>query len=98
MRGLNVVSPGHPNFRTVEWDTPAGYGWGLYGNGTAPNYLGGNLSIGTLSTGSTLNVAGNATITTDLVVSGTLMVVGEIMGIQGQVTALAQGNFLFSGF
>jgi len=99
-RGL-LVTPAfagdHPNFRSIEWDNSTNNGWGLYGFGNAPNYLAGKLSIGTLSTGSTLNVAGDATITTNLIVSGNIKVVGEIEGIQGQVTALAQGNFLFSG-
>ena len=37
-------------------------------------------------------------INSNTVISGTLMVGGEIMGIQGQILALATNNNLFSGF
>ena len=80
-RGL-LITPGflgnHPNWRTIEWDTGLGYGWGLYGVGNAPNYLNGNLSIGTLLTASALNVNGNTEITGSLNVSGSIT--GSLFG------------------
>jgi len=97
MRGLYVISPSHPNFRTVEWDTSAGYGWGLYGVGTAPNYLNGNLSIGTLSTASALNVAGNAVITNGLTLTGSLITSGSVIRNTDGLNRLARYGTALSG-
>jgi hypothetical protein len=59
---------------------PSGTGrWNLYMNGTANNYLAGNLSIGTLATGNALTVSGAS------VLSGSLTVVTG-SGIEFQVT------------
>jgi hypothetical protein len=50
-RGLyiNPILTAAADWRSIEWVNNSG--WGLYGAGTAPNYLGGNLGIGTTSTG-----------------------------------------------
>jgi len=59
-RGL-FITPGfvgsHPNWRSVEWDNTEGYG--LYGAGTARNYLNGALGIGTLTPSASLHVTGS---------------------------------------
>jgi hypothetical protein len=45
------------DWRSIEWNNNTG--WGLYGSGTAPNYLAGNLSVGTTSSSSRLTVQGS---------------------------------------
>ena len=60
------------DWRSIEWSNNTG--WGLYGAGTANNYLRGNLSIGTLTTGSALTVSGSS------VMSGSLSVTQGITG------------------
>jgi hypothetical protein len=55
-RGL-YVSPtltAAADWRSIEWSNNSG--WGLYGAGTANNYLAGRLAIGTTSTAATLTV------------------------------------------
>ena len=47
---------------------------------------------------STFATTGSNTFIGNQSISGTLTVSGEIVGIQGQVTALAMRNYLFSGF
>ena len=50
------------DWRSIEWSNSTG--WGLYGAGTANNYLNGNLLIGsTTSTGEKLQVTGTARVT-----------------------------------
>jgi hypothetical protein len=46
-RGLyvNPTLTAAADWRSIEWSNNSG--WGLYGAGTAPNFLGGNLGIGT---------------------------------------------------
>jgi hypothetical protein len=59
-RGLyvNPTLTAAADWRSIEWSNNSG--WGLYGAGTAPNYLGGRLNINTASANSvwTLNVEG----------------------------------------
>jgi hypothetical protein len=40
---INPTITASPNWRSIEWSNNTG--WGLYGAGTAPNYLGGDLII-----------------------------------------------------
>ena len=62
-RGL-YVTPGftgtHPNWRSIEWDNTEGYG--LYGSGTAWNYLNGSLGIGTLTPSASFHTTGSGII------------------------------------
>jgi hypothetical protein len=99
-RGL-YITPGfagfHPNWRSIEWDNTINYGWGLYGAGSAPNYLAGNLSIGTLSTASALNVAGNVVITNGLTLTGSLNVSGSITGSLFGTASFASTASFYSG-
>jgi hypothetical protein len=67
-RGLYVnpnltTGSGAADWRSIEWSNNTG--WGLYGLGTAPNYLNGNLLIGSATDDLTnrLQVTGNAKIT-----------------------------------
>jgi hypothetical protein len=53
------------DWRSIEWSNNTG--WGLYGSGTANNYLAGNLSVGT--TGSTARLVVRGTGTTSSSVS-----------------------------
>jgi hypothetical protein len=51
------------DWRSIQWDnnaaTAPSASWGLYGAGTAPNYINGNLLVGTTSdTGDKLNIGG----------------------------------------
>jgi hypothetical protein len=61
-RGLyvNPTLTAAADWRSIEWSNNSG--WGLYGAGTANNYLGGSLGIGTLNTGNfNLRVTKNLT-------------------------------------
>ena len=75
-RGLHVnpTLTAAVNWRSVEWSNNTG--WGLYGEGSANNYLGGNLSIATTLTPRRLNInqvlGGNAALI-GLYSSGSLM-------------------------
>jgi hypothetical protein len=62
-RGLyvNPTLTAAADWRSIEWSNNTG--WGLYGAGTANNYLAGNLSIGTTSSSRKLSVVG----TTDII-------------------------------
>jgi hypothetical protein len=79
-RGLyvNPTLTAAADWRSIEWSnnatTAPSASWGLYGAGTAPNYLRGNVSIGTLTTGSALTVSGSS------VISGSLVVTQGISG------------------
>jgi len=74
-RGL-YVTPGfsgaHPNWRSIEWDNIEGYG--LYGSGTARNYLNGSLGIGTLTPSASLHTTGSG------IIVGTLSVGTSSLG------------------
>jgi len=54
---INPTLTSAADWRSIEWFNNSG--WGLYGAGTSNNYLAGNLSIGTLITGSALNISGS---------------------------------------
>jgi hypothetical protein len=69
-RGLyiNPTITSASDFRAIEWSnnsvTAPSASWGLYGAGTAPNYINGNLLVGTTSnTGEKLNVGGAMNVT-----------------------------------
>lgn len=56
-------------YRAIEWNNNIGHG--IYGSGTAPNYLNGNLLIGTTTdSGYKLDVNGTARIQNNLYVNG----------------------------
>ena len=63
------------DFRAIEWSnniaTSPSASWGLYGSGTAPNFLSGSLSIGTTSSLYKLEVAGDARIQNSLLIGST---------------------------
>jgi len=98
-RGLYVtpslVNPS--DYRAVEWSNNAvsapSASWGLYGAGTAPNYINGNLLVGTtsntgekLNVGGTMNVSGNGNV-------GSLSVASAATITSGNST-----NTIISGF
>jgi hypothetical protein len=62
-RGLyiNPTLTAAADWRSIEWSnnaaTAPSASWGLYGVGTAPNYLAGNLGIGTTSPGARLHIS-----------------------------------------
>lgn len=58
---LNPTLTSAADWKSIEWLNNTG--WGIYGSGTAPNYLAGKLSIGTTATGSALNVSGSVVVT-----------------------------------
>jgi hypothetical protein len=63
-RGLyvNPTLTAAADWRSIEWSNNSG--WGLYGAGTANNYLGGNLLLGsTTDTGERLQVTGTMKVT-----------------------------------
>jgi IMP dehydrogenase/GMP reductase len=69
-RGLyvNPTLTAAADFRAIEWSnnsvTAPSASWGLYGAGTAPNYINGNLLVGTTSdSGEKLNVGGTMKVT-----------------------------------
>jgi hypothetical protein len=72
-RGL-IISPtltAAADFRAIEWSnnasTSPSASWGLYGSGTAPNFLSGSLLIGSASnSGEKLQVDGTMKVTGDL--------------------------------
>jgi hypothetical protein len=73
-RGLyvNPTLTAAADWRSIEWtnniSTAPSQSWGLYGSGSAPNYINGSVSIGTLTTGNALTVSGSS------VMSGSLNV------------------------
>lgn len=60
-RGLLVTGTftSATDYRAIEFDN--GIGWGLYGAGSAPNYLNGTLSIATTSSTRQLTISGSGT-------------------------------------
>ena len=77
-----------PSWRSIEWTNNTGYG--LYGSGTAPNYLAGNLSIGTITAAQTLHVAGTMRLTGSTGTGTTLMA----RNVDGDVSAVTVGSGL----
>jgi hypothetical protein len=58
------------DYRAIEWNNNTG--WGLYGAGTANNYLGGNLLLGsTTSSGERLQVTGTMKVTGNMTIGTT---------------------------
>ena len=72
------------DWRSIEWSNNSG--WGLYGAGTANNYLGGNLGIGSAS-------LSNANLAIEKNISGSTSAYGVLLNsvIQSGVTANAYG-------
>jgi hypothetical protein len=92
-RGLYVAPTltAAADWRSIEWSnnaaTAPSASWGLYGAGSAPNYLSGSLGIGTTATGSTLTVLGSS------VMSGSLTVItGSNIEFQVLQTGVKLGN------
>lgn len=72
-RGLyvNPTLTSAASWRSIEWSNNTGFG--LYGTGTANNYLNGNLGIGTTSPSSKLDVNGDAYVSgLGIIVGGTI--------------------------
>lgn len=76
------------DYRTFEFNNNSG--WGLYGVGTATNYLAGSLSIGTTSTSSKLYVKGTGTTTGNLALF-------EDSTATAKLTLLDNGNLTTTG-
>jgi hypothetical protein len=68
-RGLyvNPTLTAAADWRSIEWSNNSG--WGLYGAGTANNYLGGSLGIGTTSPANILEIVRNQNASTTLIIS-----------------------------
>jgi nitrogen fixation protein len=60
-RGLyvNPTLTAAADWRSIEWSNNSG--WGLYGAGTAPNFLGGNLTVSRNQNGGTIITVSNTT-------------------------------------
>jgi hypothetical protein len=90
-RGLyvNPTLTAAADWRSIEWSNNSG--WGLYGAGTAPNYLAGNLSIATTTTTRRLNlqsaIGGQASLLGMLDGGGTL---SSVIGIETVSTGALQ--------
>jgi len=83
-RGLfiNPTLTSAANWRSIEWSNNTG--WGLYGNGIANNYLGGNLLINTTTdAGFKLDVNGTARISNTLQTDANAIVNGVNIGRGG---------------
>jgi hypothetical protein len=76
------------DWRSIEWNNINGFG--LYGSGTAPNYLAGNLSIGTITAAQTLHIAGTMRLTGSTGTGTTLMA----RDANGDVSAVTVGSGL----
>jgi hypothetical protein len=75
---VNPIITAAADFRAIEWSnnaaTAPSASWGLYGAGTAPNFLSGSLLIGsTTNTGERLQVTGTARISQALTASSALI-------------------------
>jgi hypothetical protein len=85
-RGLyvNPTLTAAADWRSIEWSNNSG--WGLYGAGTANNYLGGSLGIGSAS-------LSNANLAIEKNISGSTSAYGVLVNsvIQSGVTANAYG-------
>ena len=95
-RGFHVdpILGSAADWRSIEWSNNTGYG--LYGTGTANNYLGGSLGIGATTPSRTLHVAGEARIT-DLTTDTPTRIVGaDTDGDLGEIT-LGSGLSITSG-
>ncbi|MFN9114505.1 MAG: beta strand repeat-containing protein, partial [Bacteroidota bacterium] len=95
-RGFHVdpILGSAADWRSIEWSNSSGYG--LYGAGTANNYLGGSLGIGATTPSRTLHVAGEARIT-DLTTDTPTRIVGaDADGDLGEIT-LGSGLSITSG-
>jgi hypothetical protein len=84
-RGLyvNPTLTAAADFRAIEWSNNSG--WGLYGAGTANNYLGGNLLLGsTTNSGERLQVTGSTKLQGN-VSTGANVTVGEATSNSGDL-------------
>ena len=70
------------DWRSIEWSnnasTSPSASWGLYGSGSAPNYIAGNLLLGTTgSTGERLQVSGSTKLLGTAILSGSMTISGS---------------------
>jgi hypothetical protein len=92
-RGLyvNPTLTAAADWRSIEWSNNSG--WGLYGAGTANNYLGGNLLLGsTTNTGQRLQVAGTGYFSNAVTIGN-----GNNVGAgTNALTVIGYGSFAFN--
>jgi hypothetical protein len=93
---VNPTITAAPDWRSIEWNNNSG--WGLYGAGTANNYLGGNLGIAITPT-SRLHVSGSGSngTTSSLTVENSSASVGLRVLDSGDVYAGDGGWFRVQG-
>jgi hypothetical protein len=101
-RGLyvNPTLTAAADWRSIEWSNNSG--WGLYGAGTANNYLAGKLVIGTTTVSTfALDVNGTARVSGNVIFGGQIGAIGATFQIkQSDATIALQntGTGNFSGF
>ncbi len=84
----NLISVGNASFRNLNLN--AGAGWNVYNGGSAPNYFGANVLMGTTTDpGEKLTVAGNINIST---VGGKIKVAEGVDGTLGISAAMVAGT------
>jgi hypothetical protein len=83
---VNPTLTAAANWRSIEWTNNSGFG--LYGSGTATNYLAGSLGIGTDAPAQTLHVAGTMRLTGSTGTGTTLMA----RNANGDVSAVTLGT------
>jgi hypothetical protein len=90
-RGLyvNPTLTAAADWRSIEWSNNSG--WGLYGAGTAPNFLGGNLTVGRNHNGTTGFTIENTTNGSSSVSLLTLFLGGANSGFLGKYSSTHSG-------
>jgi hypothetical protein len=96
-RGLYInptLSASIQDWRSIEWSN--NYGWGLYGSGSANNYLAGNLGIGTISPSAKLDVRGNISSSGNFTIGGNIYksVDNSNLGLYGGYSNPTSGGFI----
>lgn len=90
------------DFRAIEWSNNASAtsgSWGLYGAGSAPNYLSGSLSIGTTGSATPLYVRSNAAVSSVLTLeAGSSQIAYSFNGSRSGFTYAGSGGAFFSPF
>jgi autotransporter-associated beta strand protein len=99
---VNPTLTAAADWRSIEWSNNSG--WGLYGEGTANNYLGGNLLLGSAtSTGERLQVTGTMKVTGastfggNMSISANVIINGTLPYIQMSPSAWGASFYLQSG-